>query len=292
MKNQKNLLKKAVYLSCLVTIVCLTSCISAKMVGYHPTKEELEKYYLQYFSKNDLATEIKENLPLEPKIYFPGKSDYSFDNKEDVNEVVYNKASSEYYRIMGYGSYYPRGYVSLYDGPELASHASKDIIQYLTEFCIEKGGYELYIQNQKEYLNKYTVDTSSELYSLNNTLYSSSESTVKQESVDIITYYVITPFSKEEIALWKLGMEVRDIEKEERNKLGRNTGVIVDMIYEKFPGFKANLRKGDIIIQINDSEIDDIFDYSSFEKSLNRGDTVTITFIREGIVQNVSTKIR
>lgn len=195
-----------------------------------------------------MPQDIRQNVPASPRVYFPGKKDYSFDASEDIDEVVYNKAAAEYYKIMGYGAYFPRaGGVWLYDGHEVLSTAGKDIIQRLTDFCAEKGGYELYCCERKIYQDGYNISSSGSAWSLNNTTYSDSETTVSQNYKRQFVYYIISPFSKDEIASWKLGMEVRNILATERNELKRNTGVIVTMVYEKYPGFRANLNRGDII---------------------------------------------
>lgn len=272
----------AFYLFCLT----ISSCLSASLVGWEPTTKNLNENYIAFFEKEDLPQEIQNKLPDNPKIYFPGKSDTSFYG--DIDDIVYQKASSEFYRIMGYGEFITDKQVWLNDGWELASTAGKDIIKRLINFCVEKSGYELYCcrVSANEISSSHNPIITR---GIGNNMYVSSEWTTNWHR---FKYYVITPFSEEEVSLWKLGIDVRDIKKDERKNVKRNTGALITMVYENYPGFNANLNTGDIITKINDIDIFDSQDFIKCESILKNGDLLQIEYVRDGINQTTKTKIK
>ena len=57
---------------------------------------------------------------------------------------------------------------------------------------------------------------------------------------------------------------------------GDEKGLKVDAVMEDRPGKKAGLQKGDIILQMGDKEIDDIYKYMEALGEYKVGDTTTM----------------
>lgn len=55
----------------------------------------------------------------------------------------------------------------------------------------------------------------------------------------------------------RFGLGVTEIPQEIRRKIERNTGAMIDIVFEDSPAFYANLLPGDVIISIGDIEIKD-----------------------------------
>lgn len=62
-------------------------------------------------------------------------------------------------------------------------------------------------------------------------------------------------------------------------------GAYVYSVVPNGPAAKAGLRKNDIIIKVNDTEISSIEDLKSFLEGLKVGDTITVTYVRNNTVR-------
>ena len=71
----------------------------------------------------------------------------------------------------------------------------------------------------------------------------------------------------------------------------RNTGAYISLVYEKSPAFYANLAKGDVIIEINGTEILDANSINAATIFLTAGSPVTIRYLRYGRENTVSFNI-
>ena len=68
-------------------------------------------------------------------------------------------------------------------------------------------------------------------------------------------------------------------------------GVLIDDIRAGTPAEQAGLRKGDIIVAVNDITVMHLRDYAQVLKTLQPGDEIRIRFRRDGREQNVSTHV-
>ncbi|MCW8996013.1 MAG: PDZ domain-containing protein, partial [Psychromonas sp.] len=59
-------------------------------------------------------------------------------------------------------------------------------------------------------------------------------------------------------------------------------GVKIGAVMPDSPAEKGGLQKGDIIVKLNDIQIKNLTDYSNALKNFNPGDSVQLTYLREG----------
>ena len=84
---------------------------------------------------------------------------------------------------------------------------------------------------------------------------------------------------------WKptVGVQVDAISNENSRKVGRNTGVIVQVVTRNSPAFFANVLVGDVIIEINNRSVDDLESFSNAAKSIDKGQKkYTCVVVRNG----------
>ncbi len=79
------------------------------------------------------------------------------------------------------------------------------------------------------------------------------------------------------------GLEVKDIDAAlaQRLNITNNHGVFVENVFEDGPAEKAGLRKGDILIKINDKDIDTKANYDEQLAYLRPGDKIRVSFLRD-----------
>lgn len=81
----------------------------------------------------------------------------------------------------------------------------------------------------------------------------------------------------------KMGMQIQDVEE--------GKGVKVKEVEDDMPAAKAGLKEGDIITQINGKDISGVDNIRETTAELKEGETVKITFIRDGKTQTTDLKI-
>lgn len=89
----------------------------------------------------------------------------------------------------------------------------------------------------------------------------------------------------------KTGFETVSLDTSSRKRLQRNTGVVVDIVYSESSAFYANIIKDDVIIKINDKDIIDKDDYQSVYDSIQKGEVIKLTIVRNGTEQVISYKL-
>ena len=68
----------------------------------------------------------------------------------------------------------------------------------------------------------------------------------------------------------------------ERQKIQRNTGAYIDIVFDKSPAFYANIMPGDIVIEINGVEIIDKTLIYAMSLLLEEDSIVNIKYLRNG----------
>jgi aminopeptidase N len=69
------------------------------------------------------------------------------------------------------------------------------------------------------------------------------------------------------------------------------TGVRLDDVRADTPAERAGLRKGDIIIAVNAAPVDDLRAYSEALKTLDPGDEIRVSFLRDGVEKTLHTQV-
>ncbi len=68
-------------------------------------------------------------------------------------------------------------------------------------------------------------------------------------------------------------------------------GVRLDGVTTGSPAEKVGLQKGDIIVRIGETVIEDLQSFSDVLKSLQAGTEITIVFMRDNVELSVTTKV-
>lgn len=87
-----------------------------------------------------------------------------------------------------------------------------------------------------------------------------------------------------------LGTSVRSITQEMRQKLEKNTGVLVVAVDDDSPAFRANFLEGDIILKFAGQEITSTSDYLQ-QLQLNKGQKVEIEIWRNGKTKTITVQL-
>ncbi len=79
-----------------------------------------------------------------------------------------------------------------------------------------------------------------------------------------------------------LGLNVRDLEYEDRERLSRNTGVLVTNVYDGRPAFNANVRPDYVITGVNGKTISTMEDWLRETQNIKAGEPVKLTTAHYG----------
>jgi len=79
-----------------------------------------------------------------------------------------------------------------------------------------------------------------------------------------------------------LGLEVEALDRKEASDLGIAGGVVIKQVYPDSPAERTGLTSGDIIVQLGNTQVSGMADYSAALKSLPRGKPVALRFFRQG----------
>ena len=90
-----------------------------------------------------------------------------------------------------------------------------------------------------------------------------------------------------------LGVSVQSITKEMLSffNIERVRGVVVTHIMERSPGARAGLKRGDVILSLENIEVNDKTDYSERVSTYPLGNTINMGILRGGKVESVSLKV-
>lgn len=177
---------------------------------------------------------------------------YSSDIYSDINLL-----KSNYYQILGY---------STFNGPA----QSEDLTNNVKNMCkLKKAQIGLYNYEYTDTRNGWTQYGS---YSIKRYDY-----TVVL-FVSLPTWYIQNQRS---------GFEVKDLDQNSRMTLQRNTGAVIDVVYNKSNAFYANVIRSDVLVEINGVPIGCADDYYSFIRNYT-GTTFSLKLIRNGQVVNIN----
>ena len=205
----------------------------------------INDFYESNFSENELPPECYLNEGEEPKVY------YSSDISSDINLL-----KSNYYQILGY---------STFNGPAQGD----ELTQNVKNMCkLKKAQIGIY--------NYEYTDTRHVVYSL----YGGGVSSYNIKRYDYTVVLFVT------LPIWYIqnqrsGFEVKDLDQNSRIALQRNTGAVIDVVYNKSNAFYANVIRNDVLVEINGVPIGCADDYYNFIRNYS-GNTFLLKVIRNG----------
>lgn len=205
----------------------------------------ISDFYNSNFNDGELPKECFLQEGEEPKVY------YSSNLSSDINML-----KSNYYQILGYSSF---------NGPAQGDELSDNVKNMCKK---EKALIALY--------NYEYTDTRHGVYSL----YGGGVSSYNIKRYDYtVVLFVSLPFWY--IENQKSGFEVKDLDSSTRQVLQRNTGAVIDVVYNKSNAFYANLIKDDVLIEINGIPVYTSEDYYNFIRNYS-GNSFILKVIRNG----------
>ena len=89
----------------------------------------------------------------------------------------------------------------------------------------------------------------------------------------------ITPSNKIQ---YLLGLDVKELDYEDRLRLSRNTGVVITNVYENSPAFFANLSVDHIITAVNGKTVNNYEDWNRETENIEIGVPIKVTLARMG----------
>lgn len=213
------------------------------------TSTNLAKFYHPYFSNEEsIAEECLLQEGEEPKVYY----------SDNINDDI-TLLRSRYYTSIGDCSY---------NGPD-----DSTLVQTIKKFCKEKRAKIAIYSYNYTHTNYGVYNTGQYISSYNVRRYD----------------YTIVFFAKQKDSYIEnqiTGFLVKDLDTTTRKEYQRNTGVLVDVVYENSNAFYANLIKNDIITRIKydtiDMEIKNSEDFDVINNYFKRGNTITLFIIRNG----------
>lgn len=232
-------------------------------------------YEANTFSPEDEATFefLKENQ--EP-ILVEG-------NKDTLEEALSNG-----YNVLGTSSF--NGPTSSKDAIiSQAKHVKATHVIFNSEYTdTESGTYAIAMPDYK------TSNTYGTVYGNNGNWETYSGTTTTQGTTWIPKSYNVRRYNQSAAFLvhsnkkYNLGILFQDLNNSQRQIIGRNTGVLVNIVINGTPAFKSNFLKGDILLEINGTSIYNVDSLINFLDSLPRS-TRKITFdvYRNGEIKKI-----
>lgn len=85
-----------------------------------------------------------------------------------------------------------------------------------------------------------------------------------------------------------LGLQVEPISDDMRRALGNPEGGVVVTQVESDAAYRAGIRRGDVILMINNEKVDDVESFEGAVKSIPEGKAVALRVMREGVTQFIA----
>jgi hypothetical protein len=250
-------------LSILSLVIFLNGCVTS---GFN-------NFYTSFVDSNTIPKEYKLQEGEDPKVYFSKNLD------EDILEM-----ESQHYVRIGY---------SYFNGPEASD---SEVMNAAKNLAKNKGAkialYNYYYTDTRSgSLTLPSIQTSQQsgnIFSGGNSAYY--RGTTKTYGTSTTNYSIrrydfvailFVPMSENSTSI-KLGFYCVPLTNEIRKNVGTNTGVYIPVVYKNTPAYYANLMIGDVIININGYDILDMNSMEQILRSMQPGDKMTISVIRNG----------
>lgn len=102
------------------------------------------------------------------------------------------------------------------------------------------------------------------------------------------TGYFLVPVPKSDKDAWMLGLSVKDMDYEDRQRVKRNTGVLITNVYDNSPAFSANFAVDYVITAVNGVLTNSVEEWKNATKGMAAGKTMTLTVAKTGSDQTFS----
>lgn len=89
----------------------------------------------------------------------------------------------------------------------------------------------------------------------------------------------------------EIGMVVREISGADNVDLDNETGVIVDRVDQGGPADQAGLQEGDIILQVDRTDVENVQDFDRMVGGHDKGDSIELAVLRNGRRRHLNVKL-
>lgn len=145
-----------------------------------------------------------------------------------------------------------------------------------------KGDIEDVAERIKATLAIYQIQYAKTVNLSSTTRLSKDGKTATTTSNDIDRYNHTAYYFVKSTSRGLIGIRYQDLEQADRERLRRNTGVVVSVVIKNSPAFYGNLIRGDVIIRMNGTDVYNVESLKQITKSLKPGDIVDVTVWRDG----------
>lgn len=241
-------MRKFLYTVSFLLLFTFVGCETTEGVSSYSNRTDIDEFYKVLKSSNEIPDECKLAADEQPKIY------YTNDFESDLYFL-----QSNYYYAIGYAGWNgtAEGVNKIEKNAEkLCRRYGAKVALYSYEYTDTRNGWTQY--------GSYAI---------------------KRYDCNI---YLFVPYEKSYIQMPKIGIEWRDLNASDRLAIQRNTGAYIAIVYEKSPAFYANLSKGDILTEINGTQILDSNSVYLATMYLTSGSPVTLKYLRNGVEKTAS----
>lgn len=271
------------YLKLVVLVILLESCAQS---GY-------KKFYHPYIDAKKTSDVVLLAQGQEPEIY--GTNDF----ERDIHIL-----RSKYYLLVGYSAFNGK-YEDKSNIIAQAQGIGATVVLITSKYTdTQTNTSTLFLPDNKttyysgtgsantSYNSAYSGylgnSTSNASYSGTSTTYGTKTVpiTSHQRRYDQAAYFFVKSTKKH-----KYGVIPKDLTPELRKELRRNTGVLIDVVFEGTPAFNSNVLAGDVLIAIDGMSVHDKEQAGSVIKSLDpNAPSAVFTVIRNGKEKNITIK--
>ena len=85
-----------------------------------------------------------------------------------------------------------------------------------------------------------------------------------------------------------LGIAVESITRDQRQALGGPEGGVLISKIESDAAYRAGLRRGDVVLMINSSKVDDVGSFNDIVESLSKGRAIALRIMRQGVTNFIA----
>ena len=103
--------------------------------------------------------------------------------------------------------------------------------------------------------------------------------------------YLLRPYTEDEMAKWKFGVELRELTDSERRRHARDGGVRVVAAFSDYPAVQAGIRRGDIITHLDGVPVKGLAAFLESEGRAREGDVVSVRLVRNAKEMQIDVRL-